>query len=172
VQLLVDGARINAYSGVSDDAVALADRSLALADKLGEARLMARALFGLSIARVWAASKPAVVRPILDRGLELGVRASDWRTLSRLYLNRATICWLSGDLEGAVADRRHAIAAAIRSGETERLVFAHVTLGWGLMLMGAWHDAREAIRAGLAADPLRVFADSAGGATRMAGGAA
>jgi predicted ATPase len=149
VHLLVDAARIKAYGGFAGGAD-LADQSLGVAEQLGDASLIARALFGVATVRGSTRHKPTDQLSILDRAVELALQASDWRTLSRLYLNRATTRWLVGDLDGNVADRRLAITAAERSGETERLAFACMSLGGALIRLGAWDEARLVLTRGLA----------------------
>jgi DNA-binding NarL/FixJ family response regulator len=148
VRLLVDAARIRAYGGYSG-AIDVADRSLVLAEQLGEAAIVARALFGVETARASTRHHPGDLVVILDRAAQLAAQAGDWRTLSRVYLNRATRRWSLGDLEGTISDRRHAIAAAERSGEIERVIFSYMALGGVLIRTGAWSEARIALTRGM-----------------------
>ena len=153
VLLLSDATRIKAFGGSDEAANELAERSLALAEHLGDAGLIAQALSGMAEVRGRITNRPPELIPTLDRAIKLASQAGNWRTLSRLYLARGTNRMLVGDLEGNVTDRRHAVDAAERSGETERLSFAYRSLAPSLMWTGAWEEGRAAIRSALTLDP-------------------
>jgi DNA-binding NarL/FixJ family response regulator len=159
VHLLVDAARIKAFGGFSGGAD-LADRALAVAEQLGDAGLIARALFGVQTTRATARHNPADLVRILDRAADSASRGADWRTLSRVCIGRAVERWMLGDLEGSISDWRLAIAAAERSGELERVIFAHIALGGGLLRTGAWEEAHEALNRalGLNTEGLELYA--------------
>jgi predicted ATPase len=78
VQLLVDAARIKTYLGAGQYAIPLAERAVALAERIGDAKLRARALFGLSVVPTSALPRPAHVISILDRAIPLAAQAADW----------------------------------------------------------------------------------------------
>jgi tetratricopeptide (TPR) repeat protein len=150
VVLLSDATRIKSFSGLGEVANALAERGLALAEHLGDVGLLAQALSGVAEIRSRITTpRPPELIPVQDRAIALALQAGDWRTLSRVYLGRGTNKMLVGDLEGNVADRRRAVDAAERSGETERLSFAYRSLGVSLMWTGAWEEGRAAIRSAL-----------------------
>ena len=160
-RLLVDAARAKVFSGDAVAARHLADRAVALAERLGDAGLIARALVGFAEAHA-GDMRDGVLIQRMDRAEGLARAASDWRTLTRLYLNRAVNRIHTGELEEAVADNRRAVEAADRSGETTRLSFAHQALGLHCLAVGAWAEGRAAVRAGLALDALRQFNGVAG----------
>ena len=99
---------------------------------------------------------------LLDRAEGLARAASDWRTLSRIYVTRAVDHINLGELENGIADNRRAVEAADRSGETERLRFAYQAVGLHSVALGAWQEGRVAARAGLALDPHGRFNGVAG----------
>lgn len=153
VLLLCDATRIKAVGGSDKAAKELAERGLALAEHLGDVGLIVQALSGRAEVGGGITTRPPELIPTQDRAIELALRARDWRTLSRLYLGRGTNRMLVGDLEGNVADRRRAVDAAERTGESVRLAFANYSLGYSLMQTGAWEEARVAIRRALTLDP-------------------
>jgi hypothetical protein len=79
--------------------------------------------------------------------------AGDWRALSYVYLARADMHELSGELDRALADRRAGVDAAERSADTERLAFAYQVIAETHLVMGAWEEGRIAAQKGLALDP-------------------
>jgi tetratricopeptide (TPR) repeat protein len=124
VRLLSDATRIKAFVGRIAESSELAERSLALAEQLGDAGLTALALSGVSSHGRGAHGAPDL-RLYLERGIDLAMDVGNWRTLTLLYIQRSTNRGLTGDLHGSVADRRLAIDAAERSGQTERMSFAY-----------------------------------------------
>jgi DNA-binding NarL/FixJ family response regulator len=153
VRLLSDATRIKAFVGRIAEASELAERNLALVEQLGDPVLVAQALSGMSQPQGHRGHRTPELRLYLERAIELALQVGNWRALTLLYIQRSTNKLLTGDVDGSVADRRRAIDAAERSGQTERMIFAHQTLGLGLMWMGAWEDARAAVRTGLMLDP-------------------
>jgi DNA-binding NarL/FixJ family response regulator len=154
-RLLSDATRIKAIAGALAEATQLAERSLALAEKLGDPGLIAHALLGVAEVRSRPARRVRDDFARMDRAIHLASQVGNWRTLSRAYVGRATVRMLTGDIDGYVTDRRHAIDTAERSGETERLVFSSLTLGGAFLFTGDWEDGRAAVRAGLMLDPHR-----------------
>jgi DNA-binding NarL/FixJ family response regulator len=166
VRLLSDATRIKAFVGLLAESGELAKRNLALAEQLGDAGLLAQALSGMAMPGRQAHLTQR--RLDLDRAIDLALQVGNWRTLTLLYIQRATNRLLGGDLDSSVADRRHAIDAAERSGEAERLTFAYQTLGIVLMRTGAWEEARAAVRRSLTLDPQRQHPYSAQGSGVLA----
>src|SRR5579859_1777961 len=125
-------------------------QATAQSDRGGEtADLIAGTLFGVQTTRATARHNPVDLVRIVNRAAESASRTGDWRTRSRVYLARAIERRMLGDLEGSVSDHRLAIVEAERSGELERVIFAHMALASGLLLVGAWEEAREALNRGL-----------------------
>jgi DNA-binding CsgD family transcriptional regulator len=148
----VDTARAKTFSADGDAAIQLADSALKLAEDLGDPGLIARALVGFAEAH--SADRPdRILIQLMDRAESLARQASDWRTLTRVFVDRAVNKVNIGELENAVADNRRAVETADRSGETERLRFALQALGFDSVNIGAWEEGRAAARAGLALDP-------------------
>jgi DNA-binding CsgD family transcriptional regulator/tetratricopeptide (TPR) repeat protein len=150
-RLLADSARAKTFSGDSDAALQLAERGLALAEQLGDASLLARALLGLAIGHDQDKDRPMI--PLLDRAEGLARTAGDWRTLARIYGHRGSRYFSIGELEQALEDRRRAIGACEQSGEIHRLVLAYTALALDCLQVGRWDEGRAAARAGLALDP-------------------
>jgi DNA-binding CsgD family transcriptional regulator/tetratricopeptide (TPR) repeat protein len=153
VLLLCDATRIKSVGGSGEAANELAKRAIALAEHLGDVGLTVQALSYMAEVGGGITNRPPELIPMQDRAIELALQDGDWRSLSRLYLGRGTNRMLVGDLEGNVADRRRAVDAAERTGETVRLSFANYSLGYSLMQTGAWEEARAAIRRALTLDP-------------------
>jgi DNA-binding CsgD family transcriptional regulator len=160
-RLLVDTVRAKVFSGDGLAGIPLADRAVTLAEQLGDAGLIARALVGFIEAHSADMPERQMIQ-VLDRAEGLARAASDWRTLSRIYLNRAVDHINLGELENGIADNRRAVEAADRSGETERLRFAYQAGGLDSVALGAWEEGRVAARAGLALDPQGRFNGVAG----------
>jgi DNA-binding CsgD family transcriptional regulator/tetratricopeptide (TPR) repeat protein len=151
-RLLVDAARARTFSGDADAAIQLAERGLALAERLDDAGLLARALLGV----VTAHDQDTLDRPLIDmlnRAEDLARTVGDWSALSRIYSSRGVKRFHTGAVDEALADRRRSIAAAERSAETHRLAFAYQALANDCSWVGAWDEGRAAARAGLALDP-------------------
>jgi DNA-binding CsgD family transcriptional regulator/tetratricopeptide (TPR) repeat protein len=154
-RLLADTARAKTFSGDSVAALQLAERGLALAERLGDTNLLARALLGRSIAGDQDPDQPMIA--LLDRAESLARTAGDWRTLARVYGQRGSRHLAIGELEEALADRRRAIVSAERSGEIHRLVLAHQALALDCLQIGRWDEGRSAARIGLALDRQQVI---------------
>ena len=151
-RLMVDAARAKTFSADRDAAIQLADSAVRLAEDLGDSGLIARALVGFAEAHS-ADTRDGILIQLMDRAEGLAREASDWRTLTRVFVDRAVNNINVGELENAVADNRRAVETADRSGETERLRFALQALGFHCVGLGAWEEGRTAARAGLALDP-------------------
>jgi tetratricopeptide (TPR) repeat protein len=158
VRLLAEASRIKMFQGASQQAAALGERAVALAEQLGDPGLLSRAIFALAGALGQTMQRPGELVPLLNRGIALAFQTADWRTLSRICLSRANHRGMLGDLEGELADRRQALESAERSGETERVAYAHQTLSSVLTRLGRWEEARAAARARISLDPgIRVL---------------
>lgn len=155
--LLVDFAGARNQTTDSTGAVPLIERGLELAERLGHPGLIARALWIAAGPPFQVDPRPQIPIRLHVRAEALARQAGDWRTLGRVYLGLAQYRWLAGELEQVVADQRHAVEAAERSGETERVAFAHQTVALTCYRLGDWIAARNAARASLALDPQRRF---------------
>src|SRR5207302_6015355 len=118
--------------------------------------LIASALVGFADAHS-ADTPDRLLIELMDRAESLARAASDWRTLSRVFVHRAVYRMKIGELENGIADNRSAVEAADRSGETERLAFAYQAVGLDCAWVGAWEEGRTAARTGLALDPRKEF---------------
>jgi DNA-binding CsgD family transcriptional regulator len=160
-RLLVDTVRAKWFSADAVSAIQHAEHAVTLAEQLGDGGLIARALVGFAEGHGDDTPDRRLIE-LLDRAEGLARAASDWRTLTRVYLNRAVSHINTGELESGIADNRSAIEAADRSGEIERLRFAFQARGLDCVALGAWEEGRAAARAGLALDPQRRFNGVAG----------
>ncbi|HEY1294878.1 MAG TPA: AAA family ATPase [Chloroflexota bacterium] len=153
VRMLFDAARVATLGGDPEKGTCLSERALALARESGDSTLVARAVSSLSVAQMQAGADLRSLDPMLEYALGLAGQARDWGSLHHLHLGRGNNRWLRGDLDGAIADRRLAVDAAQRSGETERLMFAYAILATTLMQVGEWRDGRAAAESCLELDP-------------------
>jgi DNA-binding CsgD family transcriptional regulator len=151
-RLLVDAARAKVFGGDRSGAIESADRALQLSEQLGEAGAIARALVGYAEAHS-ADTPDRLLIQHMDRAEGLARATNDWRTLTRIFVDRAVNQSNIGELEKAVADGHRAVETADRSGETERLRFAYQAVALYCMAVGAWQEGRTAARKGLALDP-------------------
>lgn len=152
VMLLVDAARARTFSGDPAAAIALAERALQHAEQLGNGALQARALFGLACASDQELPDRDLIG-MLDRAESLALAAGDWRTLCRIYTNRALSRLALGELAEQLEDHRRAVAAAERCGDTERLAFAHLALSVDLMQACKWEEGRQSAQLAIDLDP-------------------
>jgi tetratricopeptide (TPR) repeat protein/DNA-binding CsgD family transcriptional regulator len=151
--LLMEASRAAFYSGDPTGGLALAERSLALAERCGDPGLLARALGRAANNRTIQDARPSAALKLLDRAERVARSSNDSRALSRGYLSRADQHSAAGDWDLALADRRRAIESAQRSGETERLMFAYENVAETYMFTGDWREGRNAARTGLELDP-------------------
>ncbi len=98
-RLLADAARARTFIGDAIGALQLAERGLALAERLGDPGVLARALLGLCIAHDRHKDRPVI--PLLDRAEALARTTGDWRTLARVYGHRGSRHFSIGELQGA-----------------------------------------------------------------------
>jgi predicted ATPase/DNA-binding CsgD family transcriptional regulator len=151
-RLLVDTARAKVFGGDRPGAIQVANQALQLAEQRGDAGVIARALVG--VAEAQSGDKPdRELIQLMNRAESLARGVADWRTLTRVFIDRAVNRINIGEIQQAVADNRCAVEAADRSGETERLRFAYRALGWHCIPLGAWEEGRSAARRGLSLDP-------------------
>jgi DNA-binding NarL/FixJ family response regulator len=152
--LQVDAARASVFTGDFGTATALAMRAIETAERSDAPGLLALSLVQLAGIRERDDPRPRFTIEPLDRAERIAHVAGDWRALCYVYLSRAShYSQLSGELDKARADRRAAVKAAERSGDTERIAFAYQMLSWTHLDMGAWREGRQAARDGLALDP-------------------
>jgi transcriptional regulator with XRE-family HTH domain/tetratricopeptide (TPR) repeat protein len=163
--LQVDAARASNFSGDFSMARSLAARAADVAARSNAPSLLAQSLILLALGRFQDDPRPKVMLEPLDRAERAALAAAEWRALSYVYVTRASYCGcLSGQFDRALADRRAAIDAAQRSGDTERLSFTYRMMASDHLDMGAWLEGREAMRKGIALDPvgaLKGYPDSA-----------
>jgi tetratricopeptide (TPR) repeat protein len=160
--LLLDATRASLFSRDWTAGGLLAGRALELTERCDDPGLLVRSLILLAATRMLEDPRPSPTVATLDRAERLARAAGDWRALSYVYLARADRPELSGDLDQALADRRAAVEAAERSGDTERLAFAYQVVAETHLLMGAWEEGRGAARKGLALDPQDVLKSTPG----------
>jgi len=143
--LLLDAARAQLFARNTTAAANLAERGLALANRLGDPALEARALLETAVVQWHGVDAAAVIR-LLDRAEVLGLRARDWPTLQRVYANRSGLRYRHGDLEGVWTDSRRAVEIAERMGAPERIAGALLNYVENCYLRGMWQEGREAAR--------------------------
>ncbi len=151
--LQVDAARASYFSGDFAAARSLAARAVEVAERSNAPGLLAQSLILVASARFRDDPRPRATVELLDRAQRAARAAGDWRALGYVYLARAMRPELSGELDQALADRRAAVEAAERSGDTERLAFAYQVVAETCLLMGTWQEGRVAARTALALDP-------------------
>jgi DNA-binding CsgD family transcriptional regulator/tetratricopeptide (TPR) repeat protein len=150
---LLDFAAAHYYGADVLAATPLVERSLRIAERLGDPSLLARSLRITSQLSFLKEPRPRIPMHLLNRVEEVARRAGDWRTLSHACMAHGVYAWLEGDLKQCLADRRRGAEAAERSGETERVSFAYQTVATACHLLGDWEAGRAAAQAGLALDP-------------------
>jgi DNA-binding CsgD family transcriptional regulator/tetratricopeptide (TPR) repeat protein len=152
-ELLLDSVRARNFSSHAATAGAYAERGLALAERLGNPGLLARALCEAAQCRYWQDPKPTTCMPLLDRAAVVARGARAWRVLHRVHLLQGLAHTMAGELELALAARQRALAVAQSSGEIERVAFVHYTIAHASLVLGDWESGRTAARAGLQLDP-------------------
>ncbi len=157
-RLIHDATRAKTFSADWEAAISLAERGLALTERLGDPELLARALLGLVLAHDQDKARPLI--PLLDRAEALARAAGDWRTLGRIYGNRANLRNALGHGEGALEDRRRAVEAVDRAGERHRMVFARMSLADHCHQVGAWSEGRAAARGAIELDPESMLSEA------------
>jgi len=152
ILLLADTARLKVYTLALKEAGRLAERGLALAEQLGEPRLLAPALMEAALARRQMGAGRAEVLPMLGRA---EATASLWcpKLLNRLYAYRGSIFWAAGDITVALADFRRSVAAAEQVGQPGAAAWHSCMLAWMEMQAGHWAAARAAAQRALTLDP-------------------
>jgi AAA ATPase domain len=152
-QLLLEAARAKTFLTQFTTAGSLAERGLAVAERLNDERLRAHALTEIAGLQTHQGVPARLVLPVLDGVQAYAQRADDWRTLSRLHGNRAMATFFAGDLDGARAEYGRGLDAAQRAGLTVRVGFNASMVALTCMELGAWSDGRSAGRIARAADP-------------------
>jgi len=147
------GAEALAYVGLArsllgrhDEARASIEQALALAEKLGSARVEALVLacYGLALQR---ADLGDLARAAYQRGLEAGERASDAGTLASLQLNLAGLLKIQGDIAGAIDCYAAAVDMGRRSGRRATVRQALLNLANTDLYLGRLARARASIDA-------------------------
>ena len=110
-RLLLDTARIKLYAGAMNESFDLGTRGLAVAERGEDGGLLARALVEYAFVKSVMGARADEVIVLLDRAEGLAVTA-DPKLLNRLYFNRGSARWRSGELVVGVADCRRGVAAA------------------------------------------------------------
>jgi len=154
VGVLVNAARARLYAGSSgEERRALAERGFAIAERIGDPNLVARALVELATLE----TREFSWLPLLDRAEKLAASVSSWRVLQRIYLDRGATYEQTGQLQRSLVDRTKAAGAAERAGETERVAFAYRVMAGLHLELGSWEAGRAAARAALELDPPRLL---------------
>jgi DNA-binding NarL/FixJ family response regulator len=154
VGLLLNAARARFHAGLfSDERRALAERGFAIAERIGDPSLVARAL--VELARF--ETRGSTWLPLLDRAEKLASSVNGWRVLHLIYLHRGATDELTGELQRSLVDRMNAASAADRVGETERVAFAYRAMAGVHLALGSWDRGRAAARAALELDPQRLL---------------
>ena len=151
--LQADAARACVFRGDFAAAGALAARAVQVAERCDDPGLLALSLILLASVGEQDDPRPCATIKPLDRAERVSRAAGDWRALGYVYLTRAGRRELSGEFDRALADRRAAIEAAERSGDTERLAFAYRMVAGTYLDMGDWEEGRLAARKGITLDP-------------------
>jgi DNA-binding NarL/FixJ family response regulator len=163
VRLLLSASRARGYQGQWRSKRPLVDRALALAERLGDAALLAEALCQLGATiQVESDPRPRTSIAVFDRAEALARPVAAWRVLHGIYLFRAVQEDIGGSLEAALASRQQAVEAAERAGETARVVFALNTVAASRMWLGDWELGRLAARTALERDPAGLLQAHAG----------
>jgi hypothetical protein len=132
--LLLDTARARALGAEFALAEPLIEQGRALAERLDDQALVARALVESTLLQSKHDTAPGELIARLERAEPLARAAGDWLTLCRLHTNLGWWRLKAGDLEGMRIDIRRAIAADERTGST----FSHrqVLTGRGMHAPG------------------------------------
>jgi DNA-binding NarL/FixJ family response regulator len=144
--VLLDAARLKVFSGDHAAARPLAERGLALCERLGDTSLLARALIEVEVVRVSRGDPPHELIPLLDRAEELASTARHWRWMARANMNRGGLKEACGDLLGSRDDRERALAAWERGGFLWGVGWGGFTLALVCLALGDWQAARVALR--------------------------
>jgi tetratricopeptide (TPR) repeat protein len=156
--LLADAARAKVYSGDFAAALGLAEQSLGLAEQIGDAALIARALVVVVSVKWESEDRPDRQQiELLNRAEALARSAADSRTLSRALSARAVRRLKFGHTHEGLADRNQAIEIAKQAGETTQIAFLYNAYAGDCLLVGRWEEGRHAAAAGLELDPLRLI---------------
>jgi serine/threonine-protein kinase PknK len=132
--------------GHHDEARARLERSIALAEQVGSARVEALALacYGLALQRA-DLGEPA--RAAYQRGIEASERASDAGTLAAVQLNLAGLLKIQGDIAGAMESYEAAVDMGRRSGRRATVRQALLNLANTDLYLGRLARARASIDA-------------------------
>ena len=128
------------------------DRSLAIAQRLGEQALETRALVGAAAVDYFHLKWRSCVEDSA-RALELALAAGDERTEMIARGWAARVSAVTGDLAGGRAHAAAALDLAEKLGERYWLATAHIHKEWLAVLAGDAQAARASSEAGLALQP-------------------
>jgi transcriptional regulator with GAF, ATPase, and Fis domain len=149
----VVGAEALSYVGLAlsllgrhDEARARLEQSLAVAERLGSARVEALGLACLGLA-LQRADLGDPARTAYQRGIEAAERASDAGTLAAVQLNLAGLLKIQGDIAGAMESYEAAVDMGRRSGRRATVRQALLNLANTDLYLGRLGRARASIDA-------------------------
>jgi class 3 adenylate cyclase/tetratricopeptide (TPR) repeat protein len=148
VRVLAQAARYKMVAGRQQEAVALAEEALSLADALREPGLRAGPLMTRAVAKANAGDVVGL-REDLDEAAALA-RKHDVAELARVYINRGSSLLDLGDIPGAIEAGREGLVLCERIGVMEGSgQFMLGNLAEALFLAGEWDEADAIAAAGL-----------------------
>jgi tetratricopeptide (TPR) repeat protein len=147
-QVLAQAARLSMLGGDSAEAVELAARAIDLSEAVGAEAVRVSALITRATAKANLAEYGSV-REDLEEASERAL-AIDPSEAGRAYVNLGSVLNDLGDLEGAIASARKAIAIGERTGMTGGAgSFAFGNLAEAQFVAGDWEEAAALSRAEL-----------------------
>jgi predicted ATPase len=148
------GLRVTARRGVAaiamgqgehDDALAHAERAVALCREAGDAVNLARSLNGLGNIAV-ARGDHDRARGVFDESIALARESGDERVLATLLSNAGNLALNEGDYERATALARESLGLAERLGQREGVAIGRLNIGVAAVLGGRGREALEPLR--------------------------
>jgi len=143
-RLQLDVARARVFAGDPAAAAPFAERGLAIAERLGDPALIARALVELAGVRDWDVSaRLAELLQLYDRAESVARRTQDWYLLARICHNRSDSKLQAGDLQGALDDRAQALGFSELVGMPHLRANVLGNIARISYRMGDWRAARS-----------------------------
>ncbi|HSV40941.1 MAG TPA: hypothetical protein VLI04_19430, partial [Nocardioidaceae bacterium] len=140
VGLLKAGFSVALAAGDSEECSRLAWQGLALAELLGDRRLIGDTLNGVAIATT--NTMPYVASILFQHAAELSAAHRALRPRGIALLNLADLFSFQ-DVGAAIKHGREAVAASTELGEPDVLTYAQANLSLALQLAGEWDEAVE-----------------------------
>jgi DNA-binding CsgD family transcriptional regulator len=142
-RLQLDVARARVFAGDPAAAAPFAERGLAIAERLGDAALIARALSEVAGVRSWDGSaRIAELLQLYLRAESFAQRAHDWYLLTRICHNRSDEKLGAGDLQGSLDDRSQALEFSDHTGMPHLQANVLGNVARICYRMGDWRAAR------------------------------